>query len=191
MTNVIELEEWRPVPEFEDLYEVSNMGRVKSVDRTITRSDGQLRKFKGKMKKQSNDTQGRLIVGLSKDNKAYNKYLHSLVALAFIGERPEGYHVCHINGDNQDNRLVNLRYDTASENTIDIYRYGKKHGMGKLSIDEVLEIRRLYATGKYKQIELVEKFNVNASNISKIVRRKNFPWLNDDGSIDDSTTSVS
>ncbi|MBM6630328.1 HNH endonuclease [Mammaliicoccus vitulinus] len=173
-------EEWKDVVGYEGLYEVSNMGNVRSI------------KFKEeRILKQFVNTNGRLQVGLSKDGKKYNKYPHSLVAESFIGERPEGYDVCHLDGDYTNNKLTNIRYDTGSENQIDFYRQGKKSNTGKLSIEQVLEIRRLYATGKYTLKELAKEFNVSLMNISYIVNRKTFPWLNDDGSIDDSVTSVS
>ncbi|MBM6630330.1 HNH endonuclease [Mammaliicoccus vitulinus] len=184
-------EEWRAIPEFEGFYEVSNLGRVKSLDRKVIYSNGRVEHYKGRILKLTIGTNGRPVVGLSKNGKVYNKYSYSLVALAFIGERPEGYHVVHLDGDLTNNRLSNIRFDTARENSIDHYRQGKKAPNGKLSIEQVLEIRKLYNTGKYKQWELAEKFNVSNMNISLIVTRKNFSWLNDDGSIDESRTSVS
>lgn len=189
--NVIELEEWKPVVGYEGLYEVSNMGRVRSLDRKVALLNGEVRHYKGKILKQRITTQGRKMVALYKDRKKYYKTSHSLVAEAFIGERPESYHVCHINGDYTDNRLSNIQFDTVSQNSIDNYRYGSKSPRGKLSIEQVLEVRNLYTTGKYKQIELADKFNISPDNISRIINRKTFSWLNDDGTIDESTTSVS
>lgn len=191
MKNTNELEEWKPVVGFEGLYEVSNLGRVRSIDREITLSNGRTRKLKGKIRKQLIMKDGRPVLVLNKNGKQYNEYPHTLLALAFLGERPEDYQICHIDGDCTNNKLSNLRYDTGSENMIDMYRYGKKAGRGKLDIHQVLEIRNLYATGNYKQRELAEKFNVGQENISLIVNRKNFSWLNDDGSITESATSVS
>lgn len=191
MENNIKVEQWLAVVGFEGLYEVSNMGRVRSVDRIITRSDGQLRKFKGGILKEFISSKGRLQVNLTKDKKVHRKTPHSLVALTFIGERPEGYHICHIDGDYTNNRLSNIRYDTVSQNAIDIYRHGSKSGSGKLDIEQVLEIRELYDTGKYYQWELAERYNVSQVNIGHIVNRKYFPWLNDDGTIDESQTAVS
>lgn len=188
MENIIKSEEWKSIIGYEGLYEVSDFGRVRSLDREVVCGNGTVRNYKGKILKQFIDKQGRPEVILSKNGKGHNKLPHSLVAQAFIGKRPEGYHVCHINGDSQDNRLSNIRYDTVSQNAIDIYRYGSKKM--KLSIEQVLEIRKLYATGKYKQIELAEKFSISQNNISHIVNYKYFNWLNDDGTIDESRTTV-
>ena len=186
--NVIEM--WRSISGYESYYEVSNLGRVRSLDRELLNGRGYYLK-KGRVLKQRINRLGRQTVMLNTDKKSYNKYPHILVAEAFIGERPEGYQVCHIDGNCFNNKLSNLRYDTRAQNQIDEYRQGKKSSRGKLSIDEVLEIRRLYATGEYKQKELAEKFNILPGNISRIVNRKYFSWLNDDGTIEESKTAVS
>lgn len=185
-------ETWKEIPEYEGLYEVSDLGRVRSMDREVIGKSGSVRKHKGRILKQTiNKRDGRLQLNLSKDGKQYKKHPYVLVAQAFIGERPKGYDVCHIDGDLTNNKLTNIRFDTRSQNRIDNYRYGGKTGRGKLTIEQVLEIRRLHATGNYKQIELAKKFNVGGDNISRIVTRRQFTWLNDDGTIDDSQTAVS
>ncbi|WP_204236170.1 NUMOD4 motif-containing HNH endonuclease [Mammaliicoccus sciuri] len=181
---------WKAIPGYEGHYEVSDLGRVRSVDKEVDNGKGRYFK-KGRVLKQSISNKGRPVVSLCKNRKKYTKHTHSLVALAFIGERPEGYDVCHIDGNVLNNKLSNIRFDTRSQNQIDIYRYGNKSSSGKLSVDKVLEIRRLYSTGNYKQIELAKKFNVGQDNISLIVNRKTFTWLNDDGTIDESHTTVS
>lgn len=188
--NIIELEKWLPVVGFEGLYEVSNLGRVKSLGRYVKAKQDGTQYRPERILKPWIHRDGRHIVSLSKDSKRKHKRINILVAEAFIGERPEGYHVCHINGDYTDNRLINLRYDTVRENAIDCYRQGKKAPSGKLSIDEVLEIRRMYKTGKYTHKELGEKFNTAPTNISMIINKETFSWLNDDGTIDDSDTAV-
>lgn len=189
MENVIELEVWKDIPEYEGLYQVSNLGRVRSVDREVLCRGGKTRISLGKILKQGKDTNSRLIVGLSKNGKIKTKRSYNLVALAFIGERPEGYQVCHIDGDVTNNKLSNLRYDTRSQNEIDRYKQGRQHG--KLSTDEVLEIRRLYATGEYTKVKLGKMFKVKDTTIYRIINHQTFSWLNDDGTIDESKTSVS
>ena len=52
------------------------------------------------------------------------RFLHAAILLAFVGVRPEGMEVRHLNGDPADNRLVNLRYGTRSENALDTVRHG-------------------------------------------------------------------
>lgn len=182
---------WKAIPGYEGLYEVSDLGRVRSLDRPVICRGGKTRISLGKILINQVDRYGRFYVNLSKNNSRKIYSNHTLVALAFIGERPEDYEICHIDGDCTNNILTNLRYDTKSQNRLDYYRQGKKNPRGKLSIEQVLEIRRLYATGNYTQQELAEKFNVNRNNIGYIITRKYFKWLNDDGTIKESQTAVS
>lgn len=181
-------ENWKDIKGFEGLYQVSNLGRIKSIGREVIYSNGRVVKYESKILKTNNKYQ-RPTTLLTKDKKTTTKNIHELVAQAFIGERPEGYHICHIDGDITNNELSNLRYDTVSENQIDIYRHGRKNG--KLSLEQVLEVRKLYATGDYKQVELAEIFDVTQSQVSRIVLRASYSYLNDDGTIDDSQTAVS
>ena len=181
---------WKDIKGYEGLYQVSNLGRVKSMDKEVDNGRGCYLK-KGKILKQINNGAGRKQVFLYKDGKATNQHVYILVAESFIGERPKGYDVCHLDGDCTNNKLSNLRYDTRSQNQIDLYRQGKKSGTGKLSIEQVLKIRQLYTTGKYSQRELAEKFNVHQNNISRVINRKTYSYINDDGTIDNSSTAVS
>ena len=125
-------EEWRAIPGYEGLYEVSSEGRVRSLDRVIscTRSDSAGpfgRDLQGRELKQSTDRTGRLSVNLSRNGRARKRRVHTLVAEAFVGPRPEGLEVCHGDGDPSNNRVSNLRYGTASENWAD----RKLHGTDK------------------------------------------------------------
>lgn len=114
-------EEWRPVLDWEGLYEVSDMGRVRSLPR---------RGHKGRiLKPYVNDKNfPRLMVGLS-DGKRENggreafPHVHRLVLESFVGPRPEGMQCLHANGDPGDNRLSNLRWGTKVENWEDAKRH--------------------------------------------------------------------
>ena len=103
-------EVWKPISDF-PRYEVSNMGRVRS----NCCKDGRKVRYVLKAYLRSN---GYLCVDLSISGRKSRKVMavHRLVARAFIGERPEGYVIDHINGDRWDNRVQNLRYVTCSEN---------------------------------------------------------------------------
>ena len=177
---VLHNESWKDIPGYEGIYQVSDLGRIKS-----------LRTKKEKILTPHNTGKNRFYINLRKDGKMKKLQVHVLVALAFIGERPEGYDVCHIDGDCLNNELSNIRYDTRNQNSIDYYRQGKKAPNGKLSIEEVLEIRRMYSTDNYTLQDIADKFNMSNVGISLIIRRKRFGWLNDDGTIDKSETRVS
>ena len=182
---------WKAIPGYEGLYEVSDLGRVRSLDRIIVKKNKSTMLYKGKILKYYEDSQGRLSVSLSKNDKKKNIRVHIIVAETFIGKRPDKKVICHINGNNQDNRLVNLRYDTHRENAIDIYRQGNKSGNGKLTIDEVLEIRSLYGRGSfYSKEELANIYSVSLYTIECIINRKTYSWLNDNGTIEESKTAT-
>lgn len=95
---------WKPVLNYEGLYEVSNLGRVKSL-------------ISGKVLKFTKQRNGYLQVGLCKDKKQKKFLVHRLVYMAFNGEIPAGLEVNHINDkDKTDNRLCNLNLMTHKEN---------------------------------------------------------------------------
>ena len=100
--------------------------------------------------------------------------VHQLVVRAFVGEKPEGNVVLHVNGDPCDNRLENLRYDTQSENVLDVYRQGK--AWKKLSIDDVEAIRFGLACG-ISCSDLGRMYNVGRQAISKIKNEERYQWL--------------
>ena len=167
-------------------YEVSDLGNVRSVDRMIKRTDGQERFIEGKpLKTQYDAASGRPIIRLydSKTKKGRTFKISRLVMLTFVGERPDGMEICHSNGDHTDDRLVNLRYGSRSDNQIDILKHSNKCAAGKLSIEQVIEIRRAYKEKEMNQYELAKKFKVSQGNISEIVNRKLFSFVNDDGTL--------
>lgn len=113
-------EEWRPIPGFDNAYEISNFGRVRSLDRERlckNRYGGfSLRKDKGKMITPTGNGNGYLIVGLRKNGKRENKYVHRLVAEAFYKNPKSLSVVNHLNFNKLDNRATNLEWSTQREN---------------------------------------------------------------------------
>lgn len=99
---------WKNVPGYEGLYQVSNLGNVRSFYLNDVR---ELRK--------SNHSEGYLIVNLMKEKQRKTMKVHQLVAMAFLGHVPNGNTlvVDHINGDKKDNRLKNLQILTNFDNT--------------------------------------------------------------------------
>lgn len=184
------IEVWKNVPGYEGLYQVSNLGRVKSLEKKYINSLGRTVIRKECLLSLKPTKRNRVKVVLSKEKSKKYIDVHILVALAFIGERPKGYDVCHKDGNPSNNNVNNLRYDTRSENIIDNYRYGSKHSSGKLSIDDVLEIRKLHRENNISCAKLARSYNVGRTTVSKIVNRKSYTWLDDKGNILDSDTQV-
>jgi hypothetical protein len=118
-------ERWLPIPGWEDLYEVSSCGRVRGMDRTIYYKDGRVRFYRGViLKGATHRTGGYPLVNLSRDHKPKGFAVHQLVALAFIGPRPEGQEVRHWDGNPLNNNVSNLLYGTPVENAQDKLRHG-------------------------------------------------------------------
>lgn len=108
--------------------------------------------------------------------------VHRLVMLAFVGLCPPGQEVLHGPGRELDNRLVNLKYGTHSENTLDKYRDGTDNGgencyCAILRWEQVREIRRLRTEQHLLHRELAARFGVSETTIRKIVRGKT--WRED------------
>lgn len=117
---MIQEEIWKDIPEYEGMYQVSNLGRVKSLPRTITYRDGRKGLFKETILKQGISRKGYLKVYLSKKSKKYTVSVHKLVAMAFLGFIPtgttKGLVVDHKNEIKTDNRVENLQLITNREN---------------------------------------------------------------------------
>lgn len=114
------VEEWRPV-EIDGRatrYQVSNQGRVRALHtKKVRREDGSVKHvLTSYVLKPFTKASGYLYLSLCIDGKLRHIYVHTLVAAAFLGPRPQGLQVDHINGESQDNRARNLRYVTPREN---------------------------------------------------------------------------
>lgn len=102
---------WKPIKDYEGIYEVSNLGNV----RKLRFINGKHNFEKIKICKQTLNAWGYMTVSLSKNGKSNTKRVHKLVANAFLGE--SNLQVDHIDGNKTNNRLDNLEYVTPKENT--------------------------------------------------------------------------
>lgn len=115
-------EMWRPVVGYEDAYEVSSLGRIRTIARIVKAGDrGGVRSVPAAIRAPSLGNNGYLQVTL----RRRTHMIHTLVTAAFLGPRPTGMEVCHNNGDAHDNRAENLRYDTISANRRDTVLHGR------------------------------------------------------------------
>ena len=105
------IEEFRDVKGYEGIYQVSDLGRVKSLPNKV--------RFSERIFTPTQSTGGYLKIILSKDGKKKTRNIHQLVAEAFLNHKPCGHKliVNHINFNRQDNRLENLELDTQRNNT--------------------------------------------------------------------------
>lgn len=148
-------EVWAKIKDVEG-YEVSNMGRVRSF--WLNRY---LKEKPQKYLKLCLANMGYYVVNLNRGN---TRLVHRLVLETFTGET--GEHCCHNNGIKTDNRLSNLRWDTAKGNAKDKDKHGtrwigSKSKKSKLNKKVVRKMREEYATGKFSQRELAKKYGVS------------------------------
>jgi len=116
-------ETWKPVVGWEGLYEVSDRGRVRSVDRTIVNKVGRTYRYKGRVLKLKPE-RGYWRIQLNRNGEGSYFFVHRLVLAAFVDPCPDGMETRHLNGDPADNRLENLQYGTKSENNLDRVKHG-------------------------------------------------------------------
>ncbi|VTX47321.1 HNH endonuclease [uncultured Leptotrichia sp.] len=179
------MEIWKEIKDFSG-YFVSSKGRVKSSDREIVCKNGVKKMLKGKILFQTTTIQKdthlpRLSVQLWKNNKAYLRAVHRLVALAFIDNPLNKPTVNHIDGNPLNNNLENLEWNTYSENQKHAYKMGlvkTKRNYYPSNIKPVIgfnpitkEIIETISAG-----EMARKLNVNISAVTNCARKnKNQP----------------
>ena len=171
MENQIEI--WKDVPGYEGIYQVSNLGRIKSMSRIRVNGRAKiLTKDKILLSKTLNDY---VKIGMT------HKYVlaHRLIAKAFIPNPDNKPQVNHINGIKTDNRVVNLEWNTRSENIKHADNSGLRNLKGennsrsKLSEIDVFEIRK----SDKPIIFLSKKYNVGRNCISKVLHKKTWKHI--------------
>lgn len=172
-------ERWLPVPGYEGSYEVSDQGRVRSLDRRVNvrgRWGPETRFYKGTVREPcAGGTNKYLMVVLSVNNRQCTRTIHSLVLEAFVGPCPRGEEGRHLNCTHYDNRLTNLAYGTRRKNREDsraagTLAMGEQIAQHKLTTAEVLEIRA--APGRHEDI--AGAYGVSRTQISRIKRLENW-----------------
>ena len=107
---------WKPIRGYEGYYEISNLGRIKAVDRIVKQGNHTIHR-QSCIKSQYISKKGYPAVTLCRDRKSVMKYVHKLLAEAFIPNPENKLFVDHINTDKLDCRLENLKWVTAEENS--------------------------------------------------------------------------
>jgi NUMOD4 motif/HNH endonuclease len=124
-------EEWRSVVGYEGFYEVSDQGRIRSVERVVqvtNHKEGQTQKrLRAKILNPTANNGGHLYVSLCKQGRQERWFVHHLVLTAFVGPCPPDKQGLHWTDVPSDNRLPNLRWGTYSENAYDKVRNGRHH----------------------------------------------------------------
>lgn len=159
---------WRPIIDYEGLYEVSNLGGVRSVTRRIPHARYGTVVRHGYGKKASLDKYGYLQLTLSKLDAGKCFRVHRLVAEAFIGPSPQDRPcINHKDGNKLNNAVENLEWCSSGENTRHAHksglvrkRLGEEGTRAKLTNEQVREIRRLYAERIVPHKEIAARFGI-------------------------------
>ena len=140
-------EQWKPVPGYAGLYEVSSHGQVRSLEKRDTL--GRIRE--GTTLSPGKKASGHLYVILSKNGKKRSHYVHRIVLEAFYGPCPAGMHACHWNDNPEDNTIDNLRWDTPSANLYDALRNGKRSRLTRCQRGHEFSVDNTYIDPKGKR----------------------------------------
>jgi hypothetical protein len=170
------IEEWRDVFGFEGLYMISNLDRVKSLERIGKSPTGYKSVIKEKIRKQFFDKKGYLIRGLYKNKKEKKKKVHRLVAEAFIPNPENKKEVNHKKGIKHDSRASELEWVTRSENRLHGFKVlnwipSHKGKLGKLNHLSV-KVNQLSLSGKLvkkwdSMADAAREFGIISSSISR------------------------
>lgn len=154
----VSAEVWRPVVGYEGLYEVSNLGRVRS-----------LRGARPKVMKGYITKKGYHRILFCVRRKTRKRFAHHLVLEAFVGPCPDGQQARHLDDDKLRNELENLAWGTSVQNTADairngVFPIGERAGSAKLTVEAVRAIRR--ADPKTQDTDLARLYGVTHTTIA-------------------------
>lgn len=177
-----DVEEWKDIEGYENSYQVSSFGNVRSLDRTVIYGDkkGQYHTIQGKLLKPTL-SDGYETVGLS--GKTFT--VHRLVAKAFIPNFSEDLVINHIDGNKSNNFYKNLECITQSENIKKSIKttngnIGVHQKDSKLNDEMVIEIRKHLLEKKLNQREIADLYNVSPSTISEIKTGRKWKHVGDE-----------
>jgi NUMOD4 motif/HNH endonuclease len=158
-----DIEIWKTIKGYEN-YEISNYGRVKSLNYLRTKKERIIKLGLA-------DDEKYFIAFIYSGKKRCGKQVHVLVLEHFVGPKPLGMQACHNDGNSKNNYYKNLRWDTPTNNVLDRV----KHGTLKLTHENIDYIRKNPL--KLSQCKLAAKFKVNQSQISRVINRRIWNYL--------------
>jgi hypothetical protein len=149
------MEQYKAIKGFEGLYEVSNFGNVKSLNRIVLRSDGRKRTIKERLLKGSKNNCGYLVVCLLKGGNEKQFQVHQLVAITFLNHTPNGNKIVvdHIDNNPLNNNLNNLQLISNRENLSKDKKGGHSKYIGVTWDNNAKKWRSsIYVNGKSKYL---------------------------------------
>lgn len=167
---------WRDIEGYEGHYQVSNLGRVKSLERYMNGRNGGKSLLKERILKPIKNNRGYLNVNLSKNRKRKNANIHRLVAKAFIPNPDNKPEVNHVDTNKKNNRADNLEWATTKENI----RHAWEKGLCKPTIppspvDKDLNLVAIivtsYKQGVVTQKEVADRFGISVGTVCNYIKR--------------------
>lgn len=163
-----DLVEWRKIPGF-SAYSVSENGLVR---RDIRLHNS----MPGPVSRSINDRGYWKTAIRGDDGRNRTITVHTLVALAFLGPRPDGAVICHNDSDPTNARYTNLRYGTPKSNTADAIAagslcMGSRHPRAKLTESDIPKIHAMWASGRFKQADIGAMFGVSQRAIWQVLHK--------------------
>lgn len=169
-----------------EIAKMKNFTKIPGYSNYLVSRDGRVKTtlYDGRFMKPGTDRNGyQRIYMYGDDGKRKGVYLHQIMAQVFLSNSKNKPHVNHIDNNPKNNKLENLEWCTPKENRNHAAKQGRlpslqgaTNGHSKYSNELVLALRRLYATGKYTQMQLAKRFNMPFPTIHVIVKRKQ--WRN-------------
>lgn len=186
-------EEWRSIAGFEGYYEVSNHGLIRSVGGTKIKKNGSHFNRAGQIIAQRVADHGYVVVMFRKMGKSYLRYVHRLLAQAFIPNPENKGDINHKDGNKANNLIENLEWATRSENIKHSYDSlghpkvsfaGELSAMAKLNNEAVRRIRRVLIPRHpiYGAKALGREYGVDGSLIMRVVKRTSWKHVEDEAS---------
>ena len=168
---------WKDIEGYEGLYQVSNRGRVKSLERIVMRKNGRPYSVPELIKERQIDHKGYDRIGLNKNGKKKRFFVHRLVLQAFNQSSDETLEVNHIDGNKLNNNVENLEWVTSSENSIHAFEnnlhnhQGERNTNASITDSEAKEIKKLKGKG-LTQKEVGEMFGTTNYVVANIWNRR-------------------
>lgn len=179
VNGVLRTEVWKNIEGYEGRYQVSDFGRVKSF---VVSGHGRIRKGVPALGYPQVQLKG------NGDGTMETKKIHRLVGVAFLSNPDNLPEINHLFGDRGDCRAWKIEWSTPSDNIKHAYRelgkrnnlecqIGEGHYNAKFKKQDILNIREMFASGKYTKKQIADIYVENSSNISRIITRQRWKHI--------------